>query len=290
MRLRLIVWHAVCAAQAQTIEQVWTRPDACIRGKETAFAIFGAGFDPKTVSARYTGEGGCAKGCDLALDEKRSAGALTGRVRIDAVGDYTVEVRNGSGKPSTPVRFCSVTTPKIAQVFTRPDPPLAGHKVEFLIAGSGFDTDTVTVTLNNIPMATRSKTSGSIAADAVVSNPGDHTISVMNTGDPNVATHTLRVPVPRILAFVASPHMVTKEVPFTFVLSGVNLAPEQTKLLLFRPADCQNGCPPDNLEILQSSSSLLTGRMTVRTPGQFAIGVQSAGTASALHPELLMVR
>jgi len=275
-------------AQGQSIDRIWAKPNSCIRGKVIEFAILGTGFDPGTAKAQYFGASPCQNGCALKLDESFPE-LLTGRVKIDSDGEYSIAIQNGDNVPTPQKPLCVVTSPKISQILTRPDPPIAGMKLELTLVGSGFDPDSAAVSLGSEPLMWKSRNYNVISSETIAPRPGIYNLSISNIGDPAGAVQSLEIPLPQVTAFVANPNAPTRGVPFSFLISGENFATNLTTVLVYRQPDCRVGCIPDFIQITKSTATFLSGRMTVRSPGQFAIGVRSAGSLSSPYPEFLTI-
>jgi hypothetical protein len=143
---------AFCAlpvsAQTQTpaVSRVLVKPDNPVRGGAIQFVVLGD-FEAKTVAATLFGPAPCDKGCELKINGEKRADRITGQALMPYYGEFQIEVRNGDGTPAKRVPFCTVAAPRIARIWTKPDPPDPGSPIEMGIVGAGFDSASVTAVL-----------------------------------------------------------------------------------------------------------------------------------------------
>jgi hypothetical protein len=160
IKRNLPVPHAICAsfllaicaltvlAQTPSISQVWVKPDNPVRGGAIQFVVLGD-FDAKTATATLFGSAPCDKGCELKINGEKRSDRLTGSVLMQYTGEFQIEVRNGDGTPAKRMAFCIVAAPRIARIWTKPDPPDPGSPIELGIVGAGFSSASVTGVLAN---------------------------------------------------------------------------------------------------------------------------------------------
>jgi hypothetical protein len=216
------------SAQAQpSISQIFVKPDMPVRGGALQFVVLGD-FDPKTVTATVFGPAPCDKGCPLKIEDKdKSSGRFTGSTSINLYGEFQIEVRNGDGPPSRRMPFVTVAAPRIARIWTKPDPPDPGSPIEMGIIGAGFDSASVTAVLDNSACAKNDCGQISLVAksfDYLVGStpalPGGHYIvAVKNANDTQYAEGDLTI-TPKLDHLSTTPPAPVRNIQFQFSFSG----------------------------------------------------------------------
>ena len=196
-------------------------------------------------------------------------------------------MRDANGTSARKIAFCTVATPRIARIWTKPDPPDPGAPFEMGIVGGGFDSGSVTAVLANsacvknqcaaVSLASRSFDYLAGSAPAV---PGGHyAVAVKNAADTQFAERDLMVP-PKLDQLSTVPPVPVRNVPFQYSLAGKGFWVGQIRIRIFHPTLCPKGCDPGANIFPQSTSTRLQGRMWLASPGTFEVEVESAGAIS----------
>jgi hypothetical protein len=286
----LATWALTVSAQTPSISQVWVKPDNPVRGGAVQFVVLGD-FDAKTVSATLYGPAPCDKGCELKINGDKRSDRLSGNALMPSSGEFQIQVRNGDGTLTKKVPFCTVAAPRIARIWTKPDPPEPGSSMEVGIAGAGFDSASVTAVLANSLCVQKECASISLAAKtfdylagSVPAVPGGrYVVVVKNANDTQLAEGDLTIS-PKLEQLSTVPAAPLRNVVFQFSFVGKGFWAGQSRIRLFEPSLCPKpaGCEPNGLTFSQSTATRLEGRMLIGRPGIFEVGVESAGAMSNL--------
>lgn len=285
--LLLAVWPLPVSAATPSITQVFVSPDNPVQGGSVQFVVLGE-FDPKTVVATLFGPPACAKGCELKINGDKRSDRLTGNAILQYSGQFQIEVRNGDGTPAKRMPFCTVSMPRIARIWTRPDPPEPGQPLEIGIVGSGFDPTSITALLANAVCDPKpcgainliSKSFDYLSGSTTALPGGRFTVKVKNAKDTQFAEAELTV-APRIEQFSTNPPSPVRNVLFQFSFSGAGFWVGRSRIKIFHQTLCPKGCDPSSSTIFpQSTLTKLEGRMWLSRPGTFEVGVESAGAIS----------
>jgi len=128
------------AASTVTVNRCATSPGNVIAGQSFAFTIEGDGFDAQTAEVLFTGPG-CSP-CEVRNADLRSknATALAAQTVLNAAGDYTVSVWNGSAGVTSNGVGLSVSSPSLTPKidYVNPASVVLNQATSISVYGSGF--------------------------------------------------------------------------------------------------------------------------------------------------------
>jgi hypothetical protein len=238
----------------------------------------------------------------------KSSTQLVGTATLASAGTFTVTTQNGASGTASNSQQITVSGsggggPQLTTVGTTPNPPVAGQQFSFILSGTGFDPNTVLVTITGTgcspcTIANSSltgATSSQISGTTTLSSAGTYTVTVQN-GSSGTPSNSQQITVssssgggggPQLTSLTTTPSPPNHTSATTFILFGSGFDANSSFVIFSGPGCSGSSCTVPNSSILVNpNNTAIGGTFTFPAAGSFTVKVQNgpSGTPSNTLP------